>query len=106
MGGDSKEIIRALKLRNACALEDDEVANGGRAPASIAAGINMRLSQAELELIETVRHWDAQNFTLTIRVDKGRWNASLEDHDRDLVATGTGSDFNSAWNDIVDPRLR
>lgn len=27
MGGDSKEIIRALKLRNACALEDDEVAN-------------------------------------------------------------------------------
>ena len=75
-------------------------------PASIAGGINMRLSQAELELIETVRHWDAQNFTLTIRVDKGRWNASLEDHDRDLVATGTGSDFNSAWNDIVDPRLR
>ena len=66
----------------------------------------MRLSQAELELIETVRHWDAQNFTLTIRVDNGRWNASLEDHDRDLVATGTGSDFNSAWNDIVDPRLR
>ena len=44
----------------------------------------MRLSQAELELIETVRHWDAQNFTLTIRVDKGRWNASLEDHDCDL----------------------
>ena len=51
----------------------------------------MRLSQAELELIETVRHWDAKNFTLTIRVDKGRWNASLEDHDRDLVATGMKS---------------
>jgi hypothetical protein len=66
----------------------------------------MRLSQAELELIETVRHWDAKNFTLTIRVDKGRWDASLADHDRDLVATGTGSDFNSAWNDIIDPRLR
>jgi hypothetical protein len=30
----------------------------------------MRLSRAELELIETVRHWDATNFTLTIRVDK------------------------------------
>ena len=66
----------------------------------------MRLSRAELELIETVRHWDAQNFTLTIRVDKGRWNASLEDHDHDLVSTGTGYDFNSAWNDINDQRLR
>ena len=30
----SKEIIRALKLCNAYALEDDEVANWGRAPAS------------------------------------------------------------------------
>lgn len=66
----------------------------------------MRLSRAELELIETVRHWDAQNFTLTIRVDNGLWNASLADHDHDLVATETGSDFNSAWNDIIDPRLR
>jgi len=66
----------------------------------------MRLSRAELELIETVRHWDAQNFTLTIRVDNGLWNASHADHDHDLVATGTGSDFNSAWNDIIDPRLR
>jgi hypothetical protein len=66
----------------------------------------MRLSQAELELIETVRHWDAKNFTLTIRVDKGRWDASLADHDRDLVATGTGSDFNSAWNDIIEGSAR
>jgi hypothetical protein len=72
-------------------------------------GIAMTVSDAEFQLIGIIRqHHESGRggFTVTIHADNGRWNASLEDHDTGIVGSGTGSDFASAWNDIVDLRLR
>jgi hypothetical protein len=64
------------------------------------------LTQAERELLELVRHRDAKNFTVAISTDLGRWHIKLEDHDAGVAGDGRGPDFDTAWGDIVDPRLR
>jgi hypothetical protein len=65
---------------------------------------NEVLSDAEAQLIHIIR--TSKDFTITIHTHGGRWDARLEDHDHGGFGTGIGSDFESAWDGIVDPRLR
>ncbi len=62
--------------------------------------------QAEAELLELIRLEDAQNFTLTIRVDKGQWMVATHDHYADAHGRGHGNSFAEAWYDQVGPDLR
>ena len=55
---------------------------------------------AEQELLELVRHEDAQNFTLEISVDAGRWHVKINDHDSGQDGDGSGVNFGQAWHDI------
>ncbi len=64
------------------------------------------LTRQELQLIELVRHQDALHFTVEISTDLGRWHIRLADHDAGLSGDGRGDAFGSAWDDIVDARLR
>ena len=63
--------------------------------------ITMELSQAERQLIEILRHQDAQNFTLTVHVDNDRFDIRLEDHDLGKSSTGSGPDFDTAWDNVL-----
>jgi hypothetical protein len=62
------------------------------------------LSDAEAQLIWIIR--TSKNFTVTIHADSGRWDVKLEDHDSGGCGSGTGQNFPSAWDDVIDPRLR
>jgi hypothetical protein len=62
------------------------------------------LTDSESQLIYVLR--TSKNFTVSIHADNGRWDVRLEDHDIGGIGTGSGPDFQSAWDDIVDPRLR
>ena len=62
--------------------------------------ITMDLSQAERQLIEIIRHQDAQNFTITIHVDNDRFDIRLEDHDLGKSSAGSGADFDAAWDNV------
>ena len=80
--------------------------------------ITMELSQAERQLIEILRHQDAQDFTLTVHVDNDRAHSNssavyghrhyftrfdirLEDHDLGKSSTGSGPDFDTAWDNVL-----
>ena len=53
--------------------------------------------KAEGELIDLVRRNDAQNFTLMIACDRGRWTVTSEDHDTGGKGFGAGASFTEAW---------
>jgi hypothetical protein len=50
---------------------------------------------------------EACRLKITIAAEPGHWDITLEDRESgDPPADGHGPDFDSAWSDIVDPRLR
>jgi hypothetical protein len=53
--------------------------------------------KSEGELIDLVRRNDAQNFTLTIASDRGRWRVTTVDLDTGGKLVGEGASFTEAW---------
>jgi MFS family permease len=55
----------------------------------------------------SVRAWAPYtDLKITIIAERGQWHVRLESHEQGLSGDGWGHDFTSAWEDIVDPRLR
>ena len=63
---------------------------------SAARAIATLTKLAETELLELVRGEDAEQFTITITRDNGRWSVTSET--TDSKAVGAGSTFAEAWN--------
>ena len=59
-----------------------------------------RLTEAERELLELARDRAPRNFTLTIAAEDGHWHVRAEHHEDGLVATGQGTTFERAWQDL------
>ena len=48
----------------------------------------------------------SEGLKITIIAEPGQWHVRLESHEQGSSGDGWGHDFTSAWEDIVDPRLR
>ena len=59
----------------------------------------MHLTDAERTLIELIRH--DQRFVITISRDQAHWRIQLEDPEIGNVGTGTGSNFQRAWDRVA-----
>jgi hypothetical protein len=59
------------------------------------------LTDAERQLIALLRGERAKNFSVEIRVDRGRWYSKLWDHDEDIAGHGQGDRFSEAWDDTL-----
>ena len=66
----------------------------------------MKLTDAEIQLIELLRGEHARNFSVEIRNITGVWYAKLKDHDANLAGHGQGDTFSHAWDDILHRSLR
>ena len=58
------------------------------------------LTEAERELLELVRDRAPRNFTITIAAEDRHWHVRAEHHEDGLVATGQGTTFERAWQDL------
>jgi hypothetical protein len=65
----------------------------------------LELTDAERQMIEILRS-TKDDFALTINREGERWHMRLENYDVGNVADGHGSNFDQAWDDILDNRLR
>jgi hypothetical protein len=61
------------------------------------------LTDQERQLIELLRH--DQRLMLMIKRTGDTWHIRLENPDTGIVSTGTGSDFNHAWDRLAQPGL-
>ena len=61
----------------------------------------MHLTGAERQLIELLRH--DQRLMLMINRTGDTWHIRLEDPDTGIFGTGTGSDFDHAWDRLAQP---
>ena len=65
------------------------------------------LTEAEWQMLMILREEAAsEGLKITIIAERGQWHVRLESHEQELSGDGWGHDFTSAWEDIVDPRLR
>jgi hypothetical protein len=58
------------------------------------------LTEAEHELLELLRDPAPRNFTVTIAAEDGHWHVRAEHHEDGLMATGQGTTFERAWQDL------
>lgn len=64
------------------------------------AGQNLELSEAEMDMIRTLREWaGADEYQLLIAYRDGAWNITLSLPPRDSVH-GTGPTFEEAWDNM------
>jgi hypothetical protein len=65
------------------------------------------LTEAEWQMLMILREEAAsEGLKITIIAEPGQWHVRLESHEQGSSGDGGGHDFTSAWEDIVDPRLR
>ena len=65
------------------------------------------LTEAEWQMLMILREEAAsEGLKITIIAEPGQWHVRLESHEQGSSGDGWGHDFTSAWEDIVDPRLR
>jgi hypothetical protein len=79
-----------------------------RPPASFRrAACEGDLTEAEWQMLMILREEAAsEGLKITIIAEPGQWHVRLESHEQGSSGDGWGQDFSTAWEDIVDPRLR
>ena len=58
------------------------------------------LTKGERDLLELLRDPAPRNFTVTIAAEDGHWHVRAERHEEWLAATGQGTTFELAWQDL------